>query len=114
MLATGRRCSKKLKTRPLHGLLSTEEELSSRVGLHTGRDLLQQHPVSSIQPLLLALTNKLVFIQLPVPRVSECLHSNTCNSHTEQLGIVMLQHHLLSSQCTGGALQQLWLDSPCA
>lgn len=71
MLATGRRCSKKLKTRPLHGLLSTEEELSSRVGLHTGRDLLQQHPVSSIQPLLLALTNKLVFIQLPVPRVSE-------------------------------------------
>ena len=39
-----------------------------------------------------------------------------CSPHDKckQLGALMLQHHLLSSQRTGGALQQLWLDSPCA
>lgn len=53
-------------------------------------------------------------IQLPVPHVTGCSTANTCNSHNKHLGVVMLQHHLLSSQRTGRALQQLWVDSPCA
>lgn len=38
MPVTGRKCSRKSKTRLLHGLLSIAEELYFRVGLHTGQD----------------------------------------------------------------------------